>query len=154
MSRRKCLKAFLRGNHIFCFNCFLHSNWGVNAIFEIPNLSKSEPKQESTIWSIELQNGGSTSRIHQTKGGFVSKFHQLDWGLPLEFIIIQPPKGGPPLGFINIQIQNGGLPLEFINMHQSKNVGPPLRTMSMDLAVPILFKSNLIRVKNSTSAII
>ena len=75
-------------------------------------------------------------------------------GLPLEFIIIQPPKGGPPLGFINIQIQNGGLPLEFINMHQSKNVGPPLRTMSMDLAVPILFKSNLIRVKNSTSAII
>ena len=64
-------------------------------------------------------------------------------GPPLEFINIQPkkggsasrihqPKGGPPLESIN---QRGGPPLEFIN-HQPKNGGPPLGTISMDLAVP------------------
>ena len=50
------------------------------------------------------------------RGGSAFRFHQLDGGLPLEFINIQPPKGGPPLEFINIQPQNGGPPLEFINL--------------------------------------
>ena len=58
-----------------------------------------------------------------------------------------PKKGGPPLEFINIQPPKRGLPLEFINQrgsasryHQPKRDsinqkgGPPLGTISMDLA--------------------
>ena len=87
-------------------------------------------------WGVRLQNS-STYSIHytaqkrgvrlqnsSTKGGSPSKFHQ-----PLEFINIQPPKGGTPLEFINIQPQNGGLPLEFINI--KLKMGVRLQGISM-----------------------
>jgi hypothetical protein len=71
-------------------------------------------------------------------------------GPPLEFINIQPKKegpplefinqkGGPPLDFINLQSPKGGPPLEFINL---KMGGPPLGTISMDLAVCLYFISD------------
>ena len=41
------------------------------------------------------------------KGGLPLKFINQSGGPPLEFINIQPPKWGPPLEFINIQPQNG-----------------------------------------------
>ena len=49
----------------------------------------------------------------------------------------QPLKmGGPPLEFMNIQPKNGGSASR-IHQHQPKNGGPPLGTISMDLAVLI-----------------
>jgi hypothetical protein len=114
---------------------------------------EADPSQNrgsaSRIHQHTAQKRRSASRIHQPKRGSASRFHQLDGGPPLEFINIQPPKrgsasrihmqppiGGPPLEFINIQPQNGGSASR-IHQHQPKNGGPPLGTISMDLAVPI-----------------
>ena len=61
-------------------------------------------------------------------------------GLPLEFIIVQPPKGGPSLEVINILPPKGSPALEFIITQPPKTgstsrIHPPQGTISINLAV-------------------
>ena len=93
------------------------------------------------VINIQPPKMGSASRIHQhtapQKGVRFqnsSTYSTPKGGSPLEFINIQPPKRGPPLEFIN---QRGSTS----RFHQPKRDpinqkrGPPLGTISMDLAI-------------------
>ena len=73
------------------------------------------------------------------KRGFASRFHQLDGGLPLEFINIvhTAPKRGSASRIHQHTAPKWGVASR-IHQHHPKNGGPPLGTISMDLAVHML----------------
>ena len=130
-------KQALKQNQFMCVACskFLQNKLGsleTSTFWSIeivprggPTLKMGGPPLE--LINIQPKKGGSASRIHQPKGGSASRFHQ--------------PDGGPPLDFINQMGSASG-----IQQHQPKNGGPPLGTISMDLAVlaliPNIFDSS------------